>query len=228
MRNELLHAYVIHYRKYRERSYIVHTFSEEYGRVDGILRQNPPPQYQPIQLLATGKHELKNFSHVENFHQPIFLTGDAFFLGFYLNEIILKLAPVEQEMPLSFGQYQQAVQALQHLVHFDDIAQQTLQILRQFEHCLLQDLGYLPDFSCDAQQQEIVANLHYDYHLNQGFSLSTKGQYLGQDILLMQQECEIFSSAQLKFLTKLYRQILNALLGDKPLKSRQLWIQHKK
>lgn len=40
MRNEILHGYLIHHRKYRERSHIVHLFTEEYGRVDGILRQN--------------------------------------------------------------------------------------------------------------------------------------------------------------------------------------------
>ena len=44
MRNELLHGYLIHHRKYRDRSHIVHLFTQEHGRVDGILRQTPPPQ----------------------------------------------------------------------------------------------------------------------------------------------------------------------------------------
>ncbi len=43
MRNEVLHGYMIHHRKYREKSHIVHLFTQEYGRVDGILRQTPPP-----------------------------------------------------------------------------------------------------------------------------------------------------------------------------------------
>jgi recombinational DNA repair protein (RecF pathway) len=33
--------YMIHHRKYREKSHIVHLFTQEYGRVDGILRQTP-------------------------------------------------------------------------------------------------------------------------------------------------------------------------------------------
>lgn len=228
MRNELLHAYVIHYRKYREKSYIIHTFSREYGRVDGILRQMPPPQYQPIQLYATGKHELKNFSHIDNSHQPVFLTGDAFFLGFYLNELLLKLAPVEQEMSATFEQYQQTIQALQTLQQAQHITQTTLQILRQFEHIFLQDLGYLPDFFNDALQQEIQADMMYNYHINQGFIVSHTGNYNGQMLLAMQHyEQGDFSPLQLQCLTALYRQILQQLLGDKPLKSRQLWIQHK-
>lgn len=59
MRNEVLHGYLVHHRKYRERSHIVHLFTQEHGRIDGILRQMPPPQYQPIQLQASGKSELK-------------------------------------------------------------------------------------------------------------------------------------------------------------------------
>ena len=87
MRNEVLHGYLIHHRKYREKSHIVHLFSQEYGRVDGILRQTPAPQYQPIRVQATGKSELKNFTQLEILHQPVFFHGDAFFAGFYLNEI---------------------------------------------------------------------------------------------------------------------------------------------
>jgi DNA repair protein RecO (recombination protein O) len=35
-----------------------------------------------------------------------------------------------------------------------------------------------------------------------------------------------FSPEQLSFLGKLYRQMISALLGDRVLKSRQLWIQN--
>lgn len=220
MRNQLLHGYVIHHRKYREKSHIIHIFSQEYGRVDGILRQMPPPQYQPIQLLATGKHELKNFSHIEQTQAPVFLAGDSFFLGFYLNEIILKLAPVEQEMPYCFAQYQSAIQYLQQHTHHQQ--QDMLQMLRRFEHGLLQDLGYLPDFSCDAQQQSIQPQCHYHYHLNEGFVLASDGKYTGADIITMA-NCDELSHDVLPFLSQLYRQIIHHLLGDRPLKSRQLW-----
>lgn len=221
MRNQLLHGYVIHARKYREKSHIVHLFSQEYGRIDGILRQTPPPQYQPIRCYATGKHALKNFSQLEYAQAPVFLAGDSFFLGFYLNEILLKLAPIEQEMPDSFVQYQSSIQYLQQ--HTPHQQQTMLQMLREFEHALLLDLGYLPDFSVDAQQQPIQQDSHYHYHLNEGFLLASQGKYQGTEIMAMlnyQQGC---GEIPLKFLTSLYRQIINQLLGDKPLKSRQLW-----
>lgn len=82
MRNQALHGYLIHHRKYRERSHIVHLFTQEYGRIDGVLRQNPPPQYQPIGLQASGKSELKNFSKLEIIQQPIFFLVMPFLQAF--------------------------------------------------------------------------------------------------------------------------------------------------
>ncbi len=35
-----------------------------------------------------------------------------------------------------------------------------------------------------------------------------------------------FSQPQLQLLSRLYRQMITSLLGDRPLKSRQLWIQN--
>ena len=138
MRNELLHGYLIHYRKYRERSHIVHFFTQEYGRVDGILRQVPPPQYQPISVQASGKSELKNFTKLEIVNQPIFFFGDAFFSGFYLNEILLRLCPLEVEMPQTYLKYAETLAGLQHIHQCADPTQYLKQILRQFEHVLLE------------------------------------------------------------------------------------------
>ena len=45
---------------------------------------------------------------------------------------------------------------------------------------------------------------------------SMQSYELGQD----------FANEQLQLLSKLYRQMISALLGDRPLKSRQLWIQN--
>ena len=231
MRNEVLHGYLIHHRKYRERSHIVHLFTQEHGRVDGILRQTPPPQYQPICLQASGKSELKNFTKLEIVNQPIFFFGDAFFSGFYLNEILLRLCPLEVQMEQSFAQYAHTLTQLQQLAQQADPNQFLKQILRQFEHELLEDLGYALDFSTDANQLEIQVSLNYIFQLNEGFiptAQASRATLSGQQILSM---CQYekgmdFGLEQLQLLTKLYRQMISSLLGDRPLKSRQLWIQN--
>lgn len=231
MRNEVLHGYLIHHRKYRERSHIVHLFTQEHGRVDGILRQTPPPQYQPICLQASGKSELKNFTKLEIVNQPIFFFGDAFFSGFYLNEILLRLCPLEVQMEQSFAQYAHTLTQLQQLAQQANPNQFLKQILRQFEHELLEDLGYALDFSTDANQLEIQASLNYIFQLNEGFiptAQASRASLNGQQILSMCQyeKGRDFSLEQLQLLTKLYRQMISSLLGDRPLKSRQLWIQN--
>ena len=231
MRNEVLHGYLIHHRKYRERSHIVHLFTQEHGRVVGILRQTPPPQYQPICLQASGKSELKNFTKLEIVNQPIFFFGDAFFSGFYLNEILLRLCPLEVQMEQSFAQYAHTLTQLQQLAQQADPNQFLKQILRQFEHELLEDLGYALDFSTDANQLEIQASLNYIFQLNEGFiptAQASRSTLNGQQILSMCQyeKGRDFGLEQLQLLTKLYRQMISSLLGDRPLKSRQLWIQN--
>lgn len=231
MRNEVLHGYLIHHRKYRERSHIVHLFTQEHGRVDGILRQTPPPQYQPICLQASGKSELKNFTKLEIVNQPIFFFGDAFFSGFYLNEILLRLCPLEVQMEQSFAQYAHTLTQLQQLAQQANPNQFLKQILRQFEHELLEDLGYALDFSTYASQLEIQASLNYIFQLNEGFiptAQASRATLNGQQILSMCQyeKGRDFGLEQLQLLTKLYRQMISSLLGDRPLKSRQLWIQN--
>ena len=230
MRNEVLHGYLIHHRKYREKSHIVHLFTQEYGRVDGILRQTPPPQYQTIRLQATGKSELKNFTKLEILNQPVFFHGDAFFAGFYLNEIVLRLCPLEEAMPQTFEQYQLTLLQLQQLASHKQASLFLRQILRQFEHVLLQELGYAIDFSVDANQQEISPFQQYQFQLNDGFlpvSRASRSTLEGALITSMQsyEDGQDFSHEQLQLLGKLYRQMISSLLGDRPLKSRQLWIQ---
>ena len=230
MRNEVLHGYLIHHRKYREKSHIVHLYTQEYGRVDGIIRQIPPPQYQPIRLQASGKSELKNFTKLEILNQPVFFHGDAFFAGFYLNEILLRLCPLEEAMPHTFEQYQLTLLQLQQLASHESAALFLRQILRQFEHVLLQELGYAIDFSVDASQQEILPLQHYQFQLNDGFipvAQASRSTIAGSLIATMQsyQDEQDFSHEQLQLLGKLYRQMISSLLGDRPLKSRQLWIQ---
>lgn len=231
MRNERLQAYLIHHRKYRERSHIIHLFTQEHGRMDGVLRQVPPPQYQPLLLQASGKSALKNFTQVEILNQPVFFHGDAFFAGFYLNEILLRLCAIEESMPATFEQYHFTLTQLQQLAAHPQPAEFLKQILRQFEYVLLEELGYAIDFAVDAKQQPIQADQSYQFQLNDGFIVvnqSNRVHLTGAQILSM---CDYvagddFNVQQLSLLGKLYRQMISSLLGDRPLQSRQLWIQN--
>ncbi|SDB87329.1 DNA repair protein RecO [Acinetobacter boissieri] len=228
MRNQCLHGYVIHARKYKERSHIIHFFSQEYGRIDGVVRQALPPLFQPVVLYASGKSELKTFNQLEIDHQPIFLQGEAYFCGFYLNELLLKLCPLEDALIQLYQQYHCTIDALQYLHKNSQDKNYLKQSLRQFEYVLLKELGYDIDFSVDHLGQPLIEQAHYQFFVDQGFVQSNLNQsFQGKDLLsLLSFPTVSLTNVQLLILGRLYRQMISHLLGDRPLKSRQLWLQY--
>ena len=98
MRNEVLHGYMIHHRKYREKKSYCASFYSGIWASRWYFKTDSAPQYQPIRMQATGKSELKNFTKLEILNQPVFFLV-MLFAGFYLNEIVLRLCPLEEAIP---------------------------------------------------------------------------------------------------------------------------------
>lgn len=229
MRQQVLHGYVLHQRLYRENSRLVHLMTLEFGRVDGVLRQSPPPLYQPILLYASGKSGLKSFNKLEWVGTPKYLQGAALFAGFYVNELLVKLAPLEEPMPNVFEAYAQILDDLQNLPLNGDTARYALMsALRRFEMVLLAELGYAIRFDIDVLGLPIQPSQYYRYTMGEGFSPSSSGE-LGQYLLSMQDSTtdnslSVLSPECVAMLTRVYRKVISALLGERPLKSRELWI----
>ena len=223
MRQQVLHGYVLHQRPYRENSRLVHLLTLEYGRVDGVLRQSPPPLYQPILLYASGKSALKTFSKLEWVGSPKHVQGAALFAGFYANELLVRLAPLEEASPHLFAAYVKLLEDLQHLPTDDTSRYQLMQALRHFERVLLAELGYAIRFDVDVLGMPIQPAQYYRYNLGEGFSLSASGEP-GSQLLLLSQSADVLSPDSVAILTRVYRRVISALLGDRPLKSRELWI----
>lgn len=227
MRQQLLHGYLLHQRRYRENSRLVHFFSLEFGRVDGVIRQEPPPLYQPVLVYATGKTTLRTLSKLEWVGQPKHLAAGALFAGFYANELLVRLLPIEEANPNLFAAYGQLLDELQQLPQIDQGNITLIKSLRRFECILLRELGYAITFEQDVNGQLIVANQYYRYDPREGFIKSNSGE-LGKDILamheLLQTENGAASIDVLQMLTRVYRKLFSMLLGDKPLKSRELWV----
>lgn len=223
MRQQVLHGYVLHQRPYRENSRLVHLLTLEYGRVDGVLRQTPPPLYQPILLYASGKSALKSFSKLEWIGSPKHLQGAALFAGFYVNELLVRLAPLEEASSQLFAAYVSLLEDLQQLSAEDPGRYWLMQALRQFEQVLLAELGYAIRFDVDVLGMPIQPTQYYRYDLGEGFSPSGSGE-LGAQLLALSQSVNELSPDSVAILTRVYRRVISALLGDRPLKSRELWI----
>ena len=93
-----------------------------------------------------------------------------------------------------------------------------------FENQLLQELGYGLDFSTDYEGNPINSSVNYEFQEQQGFFANADGKISG-DILLnianANENCP--STEQLSILKILNRKRLKLLLGEKPLKSRELF-----
>lgn len=224
MRNQTLEGFALHQRRYRERSYILHFFSHNFGRVDGVIRQHPPSLYHFANLQANGKSELKNFTQLDVQGQPFYLQHKALFAGFYLNELLIRLLACEEPMPNTYAAYVRALEQLKTLPAHDAHDMQLKLILRQFEHVFLIELGYAVDYLNDSLGHSLNPECYYVYVPQEGFVIDTQNRgYCGQDLIELGQSAQI-NSENMALVAKLQRTILNELLGHKPLKSRQLWV----
>lgn len=215
---ELCHCFVLHSRPYRERSRLVELWTLEHGRISAVMRQQVPPLFQPCLVAWRGKHALKTVSQCEMAGQPLVLEGNALFAGFYLNELLVRLLACEENHTELFVLYSETIGKLNHNEGLEPL-------LRQFEKCLLTALGYAVNFRQDHHAQAIQPQQYYQYHPEEGFvpcGRAAEG-WQGQALLCVAQAD--FSAAKTRQAAKhILRQALARHLGNKPLKSRELWL----
>lgn len=216
-------AFVLHTRPYRDTSLLVEFFTEQAGRLTAVARGARRQKstfrgvLQPFnQLLidTVGKHELQTLCHAESTGQWQLLTGEALYCGFYLNELLMRVLIQRDPYSNLFHQYAETLTQLQQ--------QKPEQVLRIFEKRLLNYLGYGLHLSHAEGDQ------WYYYDPEQGIKLTLEQQsqghiFLGQSLLDVENE-QFTSQQSLRDAKRLMRIALAPLLGNKPLKSRELFI----
>lgn len=215
---ELCHSYVLHSRPYRERSRLVELWTLEHGRISAVMRQQMPPLFQPCLVAWRGKNALKTVAQCEMAGRPLVLEGNALFAGFYLNELLVRLLACEESHTELFVLYSDTLGRLNQGEGLEPA-------LRQFEKCLLTALGYAVNFRHDHQAQLIQPQHYYQYHPEEGFvpcARSANG-WAGQALLHIAQ-ADFSETATRQAAKHILRQALARHLGNKPLKSRELWL----
>lgn len=233
MNNEWLNAYVLHRRPYRETSYIVDFFTLEEGRISAVAKgvknsksdkKSLLQPFQHLRLQLSGKSELKNLRHVESVSPSINLASTALFCAMYVNELTNRIMPAGLA---SDGVYNAYENALLSLRDENDIEV----TLRQFEFALLDEMGLLPDFTTDVEyEMPIVESGSYHFQMDAGFirlpedAAGARGMrgLPGQALLSLSQG--EFTPLSKKVAKVLCRDLLKPLIGDKPLKSRELFM----
>ncbi|AWM79466.1 DNA repair protein RecO [Gammaproteobacteria bacterium ESL0073] len=223
MNNFDLQAFVLHSKPYREQSALVDFFTAE-GRFRAVLRKartsagSIARPFMPLSISLVGKGELKTVKSIEATHHPLLLQGKNLFSGFYLNELLIKLLPLEDACPQLFIYYQKTLQQLSSETFIEPL-------LRGFEWQLLHELGGVFSLVETADGEPVQTDGFYIYNPENGLQKIMQlqsGAFYGRDLLAMN-ELSWASASVLTSAKRLMRQVLAVHLQGKPLMSRQLF-----
>jgi DNA repair protein RecO (recombination protein O) len=225
-------AFVLHTRPYRETSQLVELFCAGVGRQTLVARGSRSARsplkallqpFTPLSVSWRGKGELKSLEQLEVEGPPLQLREVSLYSALYLNELLYYLLERQTAYHELFDYYRQALQLL-------TMGGSPEPVLRQFELLLLEALGYGLDFSTDALSGlPIEPQLHYLYRAEYGFvqapgNGSGMDRYEGRHLVAMGAGC-LQTADELLAAKRFCRQALKPYLGNRPLKSRELF-QH--
>jgi DNA repair protein RecO (recombination protein O) len=237
-------AYVLHTYPYSETSLIVDVLSRDHGRLPLLARGARRPRsalrgllmaFQPLELGWFGGGEVKTLAKAEWQGGMPLLGGRCLLLGYYLNELLVKLLPREDAHPGLFDAYHAALDALAH-------GSADAPELRRFEKSLLKELGYGLTLDREAGSGEAIrADARYDFFLERGAvrkvgadgtAVNDRDEgrndaepaFRGKTLLDM--AADDYSDPQTRLESRaLMRQLIAHHLGGKPLQSRRVFME---
>lgn len=221
-------GYLLHQRPYRETSALLEVFSREHGRVGLIARGVRGPRsrraglLQPfgaLRLSWQGRGELHTLTEVESSepHRP--LIGTRLVSGLYLNELLMRLLRREDPHAGLFEAYAAALDELR-------VATPEAGLLRVFEKRLLDELGYGLLLDRDAAGEPLRAEGLYRYEAEHGpvpLAVATADAVAGSALIALGREDA--RAPELRGLTRMMRRLLRPYLGERALKTRELYRQ---
>jgi len=220
-------AFVLHSRPYKESSALV-DFLTPQGRLRAVLRGargkagSLARPFVPLDVEFRGRNELKTVARLEGAGTPLWLSGETLFSALYLNELLIRLLPVEDAHPALFDFYALTLAAL--------ASGRPLQpLLRAFEWRLLDELGYGFALDRDRQGQLVEAGKLYRLLPDAGLEAVMQlqpGVFQGSELLSMA-KADWQAPGALAAAKRLMRQALAPHLGGRPLVSRELFMNLK-
>ena len=164
-------AFVLHARPWRETSLLVEVLAEQQGRLGVIARGVQGPKrhvlraalqpMQHIRLDAVLQGELAQLRGAEALDAAPVLQGDASLAAFYVNELVLRLAPRGDALPELFDAYGE----VRAFLASDAPLAWTL---RRFERDLLEALGFGLSLEADVDGNAIDPAARYRLDPEQG------------------------------------------------------------
>lgn len=222
----LVSAFVLHRRRYRENSLLLELFTLPHGRLPVIARGAAAARsrrrgllqpFVPLLVRWRGRGEVVTLDRAEADGAPRLLQGRALFSAFYLNELLMRLLPRQDAAPALFHLYRET------LARLDEPHLETS--LRHFELRLLQELGYGIDLGRTVDGEPVRSTGRYRV-LPQAGLVPAEGSAQGvSGTTLLALACgeSPLTGEQQREARQLLRSLLAPHLGDRPLKSRELF-----
>lgn len=214
---DLQPAWLLHRRPFRNTSLIVELFMPALGRVGAVVRggrkDSSLSPFRPLLVELKASGEMYSLRGCEPRAPAMHLQGKALYCGFYVNELLTRLLHRDDPHPDLWPLYEHTLNALQQGEMLDVV-------LRQFEIGLLEEMGYGIDLGHDIQGEPVRSDGYYQLHPEQGLLAASQG-YPGSDLLAMLNgdwQADTRRTAR-----QLCRALLAPHLGDRPLKSRELF-----
>ncbi|MCK9284714.1 MAG: DNA repair protein RecO [Rhodocyclaceae bacterium] len=163
-------AYLLHTYPYSETSLIADVFSREHGRIPMLAKGARRPRsalrgvligFQPLELGWFGGGDVKTLAKAEWVGGVPLLRGRCLLLGYYLNELLIRLLPREDAHAILFDAYEEALATL--AAGTADAPE-----LRRFEKALLREIGYGLTLDKDVRGQAIRPEAHYLFYPERG------------------------------------------------------------
>lgn len=161
-------AFVLHARAYRETSLLVEVLSAQHGRLGLLARGVRGPRrhalraaLQPLQSIrfdALQRGELAQLQAAEALDAAPLLSGDAALAAFYVNELVLRLAPRQDPQPDLYVAYARVRERLRLDA---GNRRQVAWLLRRFECDLLDALGFGLSLDVDGDGEPIDPAARY-------------------------------------------------------------------
>lgn len=223
-------AFLLHSYAFSETSLVLETFVREHGRVAMLARGARRPRsamrgvlhgFQPLELSWFGGGEVKTLARAEWLGGMAFPSGEGLLVGYYLNELLLKLLPREDAHPALFDAYAAALGGLARSAA--DTAE-----LRRFEKTLLRELGYGLVLDRDVAGRPVEAERDYRYQIERG-AVSAEDTESGQPVsgatLIALAEDNYDDARTLAESKQLMRYLIGHHLGGQSLQTRRVFIE---
>lgn len=234
-------AYVLHSRAYRNTSLLVEVFTRAHGRFSVVAKGARRPAsgfygmiqpFQPLFVRWGGHGELKTLYAAEHASAALSpqLSGETIYLGFYINELLIRLLHQHDEHVVLFNNYRHCLEQLAG-------SRDSETVLRYFELELLDELGYGLNLTRDYRTEKAFDEAStYVFHQEYGLTrldaqaADDPGQQIcvhGDTVLALAGR-SLVSVRQRREAKQLLRNIIESHLNGRPLKTRDLLQQRKK